>query len=547
MPPRVLVTAALPYANGSAHMGHLVEYIQADIYVRALRALGEDALYICANDAHGTPIEVNAKRLGVTPEALVAKVHAEHRRDFARFDIAFDHFGITHCDRNRTIVTDAYHLLRERGHLEDRTVDGNWCARDQRFLPDRFVRGECPRCGAADQYGDVCERCRSTYRPTELKDPRCVLCGEPPVVRQSEHVFFRLAAADSVAFLQQWIRSGVLQSDVANYVGDWIDKGLMDWCISRDGPYFGFEIPDRPEKFFYVWLDAPFGYAASAAEWGERHGVSLAALWHSKETRIEHIIGKDIVYFHTLFWPAVLWRTGYSLPSRVHVHGMLTIDGEKMSKSRGTFINASTFAAHIEPQTLRFYYASKYSAGTDDIDLSFDDFVTRTNAELVNKHANLVSRACQFVCGKLDGRLGPLPTEARLAGEVTALVAQVEVAYRALEFGRVVRLAGSIADVGNEYFQRERPWDLVKADVESARAVCTFAANVCHALAVVLCPIVPRFSAQVGEILRCDVQKLDHTRLFQLHDCAIGPMQRLVDRILQTQVAAVLDSSRPAP
>jgi methionyl-tRNA synthetase len=558
MSERVLVTAGLPYANGSLHLGHLVEYCQADMYVRALKRLGTNAIYICASDTHGTPIEVNATRLGVRPEALVAKFREEQLRDFGRFDVAFDHFSSTHSDTNRAVVERVYAELRRRGAIEDREIDGNWCETDQRFLPDRFIKGICPRCGAADQYGDVCEVCGNTYSPTELKSPHCVLCGNTPVTRKSEHVFFRLSAKERVAFLRHFVDVGALQPDVANYVRNWLDGGLRDWCISRDGPYFGFAIPDRPGKFFYVWLDAPLGYVSSSVEWGEKNGVSFAELWQSEKTRVEHIIGKDIVYFHTLFWPALLEAVGYTLPSKVHVHGMLTVNGEKMSKSRGTFINASVFAEHIEPQALRYYYACKYTSESSDLDLSLEDFVLRVNGELVNKHANLFSRMSQFLSQKLDNRLGDLPFAADLAqGEpsgdgsmldlaqrVVASARRAEDFYRARDFGQVVRELGSIADIGNEFMQSARPWEQLKTDAEAARTTCTFAANVCYALAMYLWPIVPRFAEAGARVLGSTIDRLDAKLLFRERRRPLGTFERMFERIDSKQTEAVVEVSR---
>ena len=559
MTSRILLTAALPYANGSLHLGHLVEYCQADMYVRALKRMGKNALYICADDTHGTPIELNAQRQGVTPVELVNRYHAEHERDFARYDVSFDNFGLTHSDTNRTIVEGIYATLREKGLLEDRDMDGIWCEHDKRFLPDRFIRGTCPVCASADQYGDVCEVCGSTYTPQELKSPRCAICGNSPVVKSTRHVFFKISDPSIVEFLRGWIDSGSLQPDVANYVRNWVDGGLKDWCISRDGPYFGFEIPDRPGKFFYVWLDAPIGYMASSVEWGNRHGVGFDALWRSADTRVEHIIGKDIVYFHTLFWPAVLHAAGFTLPSKVHVHGMLTIDGEKMSKSRGTFINASVFADHVEPQALRYYYACKYGAASDDLDLSFDDFVQRVNGELVNKHANLFSRAAQFVHQKLEGRIGDLPFTPEqtrsgepsgdgsmldLAQRVVAGARRVEKFYQSRELGAAMRELSAIADIGNEFMQGQKPWDQVKSDPEAARLTCTFALNVCHALAMYLWPVVPRFSDAGARVLGSRIERMSADLLFAERNRVIGPLERLFERIDRTQVDKVIEASK---
>ena len=555
---RVLVTAALPYANGSIHLGHLVEYCQADIYVRALKAMGEDALYICANDAHGTPIELNARGLGIEPEALVQRFYEEHQRDFARFDISFDHYSITHSEANRAIVESAYYTLRDKGLLEDREVDGIWCPYDERFLPDRFIRGTCPACGAEDQYGDVCETCGATYTTADVLNPRCALCGNTPVSKKSTHVYFKLSAPEQVAFLRRWIDGGALQPDVANFVRHWLDSGLQDWCISRDGPYFGFPIPDRPGKYFYVWLDAPFGYVSASWEWGQEHEVPFDALWRSEQTRIEHFIGKDIVYFHTLFWPAVLNAIGYSLPAHVFVHGMLTVNGEKMSKSRGTFINAATFAEHIDPQALRYFYACKYGTGSEDLDLSFDDFLTRVNGELVNKHANLFSRASRFLTQKLDGRLGELPFAADMVqtppsgdGSVLDLARQVvtrcrsaEQLYRQREFAQVARELTAIADIGNEYMQAQKPWEQLKSDPAAARETCTFALNVCYALAVYLWPIVPRFAEAGAQLLGTDLGRMDVTTLFRERNRPLGEPNRLFERIQPKTIERLVEAAK---
>jgi len=558
MTDRILVTAGLPYANGSIHLGHFVEYCQADIYVRALKHLGLNALYICADDTHGTPIELNALKLKISPEELVARYHTEHQRDFAKFDVAFDHFGLTNNAANREVVEDAYARLKKAGQIAEREIDGNWCDEDQRFLPDRFIRGTCPRCGAKEQYGDVCEVCGATYTTTELKEPHCSLCGAAPVIKKSRHVFFCLSRPEHVEFLRKWIDQGALQPDVANYVRTWVEGGLKDWDISRDGPYFGFAIPDMPNKFFYVWLDAPFGYVASSAEWAQEHGAAIDELWRSPNTRIEHFIGKDIVYFHTLFWPAVLNVTGYCLPQKVNVHGMLTINGEKMSKSRGTFINAAVFAEHVDPQALRYFYACKYGSSTDDLDLSLDDFISRVNSELVNKHANLFSRACQFLESRLDNRLGDLPFAAKetrsastgdgtpldLARKVIAGCLRIEEAYRAREFSRVIRELSGIADLGNEHMQNQKPWDQLKNDPEAARLTCTLAINVCHALAMYLWPIVPRFAEAGARILNAKIDKMDVGELFALRNRPMGKFERLFDRIEKNAIDAIVESSK---
>lgn len=566
MAKRTIVTAALPYANGNLHIGHLVEYCQADMYVRALKGLGENALFICAADTHGTPIELNAAKQGISPLELAEQYNALQQKDFSRFGVSFDHYSITHSDANRALVNEVYNKLKAGGHIFTRTIEGMWDEKAERFLPDRFVQGTCPACGTPDQYGDVCENCKSTYSPRDLIEPRSVITGTQPIVRSTEHVFFRLSADEHVDFLRAWTKSGVLPDDVKNYVGEWIDRGLMDWDISRDGPYFGFEIPDQANQFFYVWFDAPLAYAATSREWGDANGVPFKDLWqNADETVIEHIIGKDIVYFHTLFWPAVLRAAGMTLPQKVHVHGMLTVDGVKMSKSRGTFINASVFADHVEPEALRFYFASKYGSGSEDLDLSLEDFVNRINAELVNKHANLFSRAAQFLNRNLDGTLSAMPfsaEDAQLSGdsdqELLSLARQVvqrsrkvEGYFRKREFAMAIRELGAIADIGNEYMQAQKPWEQVKTDPESARLTLSFALNVCHALAMYLQPVVPQFAAAGARVLGVEIDGLDASRLFNLGAHKIGEMERLFDRVdkkaLDKIVAASTESLGQRP
>ena len=559
MPQRTLITAALPYANGSIHLGHIVEYTHADMYTRALKLLGHDAIFVCANDAHGTPIELKAKGLGISPLALVQKFHEEHKRDFAAFGVHFDNFGITHSDTNKAITLEFYEKLKSAGMLDEREMDGNWCETDKRFLPDRFIKGTCPRCKTPDQYGDVCENCGATYTPADLINSRCVLCGSTPIVKKSTHLFYKLRERSD--FLKGWTRGGALQDDVANFVGSWLTDGLQDWCVTRDGPYFGFEVPDRPGKYFYVWLDAPIGYIASSSEWAAKTGTELAELWNNAEaTRIEHIIGKDIVYFHALFWPAVLKDAGYTVPSKVHVHGMLTVDGEKMSKSRGTFIQAATFAEYLEPEALRYYFASKLSNNSDDIDLSLDDFVARVNAELVNKHANLFSRVSNFLNQKLDSQLGPLPftqdalhgapvsggSPLGLAQKVLQHADRVEAAFAARQMSTAVREICAIADIGNEFMQTQKPWDQLKTDPEAARATCTFVVNVCEVLAAYLSPIVPNFSKTAAEIIDVPPAQLAKRSFFQLEKQAIGPSIRLFDRIDKKQIRKLIDASKDA-
>ncbi|MEL6185258.1 MAG: methionine--tRNA ligase, partial [Myxococcota bacterium] len=406
----VLVTAALPYANGSIHLGHLVEYVMTDVYVRALRMDGKEALYICADDTHGTPIELNARKAGVTPEAFVERYAKEHLEDFDAFGIRFDSFHSTNSEENRKWVYEIHAALEKRGFISRRPLEQLFDEQAEQFLPDRFVKGTCPNCGALDQYGDVCEVCGKTYEPTDLKDPYSVLTGSKPTLRSSEHLFVDLASFEE--FLREWVNTeGRLQPSVRNFVMAWLDGGLRDWCISRDAPYFGFEIPGAENKFFYVWVDAPIGYIASTDAWAQGQGTPdrVNDLWREGNMKLVHVIGKDIVYFHTLFWPALLHAADLKVPDHVHVHGFLKVEGEKMSKSRGTFVNARTFRDHMDPIYLRWFYASRLGASADDIDLSAEELANVVNAELVNNLANLVSRAAKFLGSRLEGRYAASP------------------------------------------------------------------------------------------------------------------------------------------
>lgn len=547
---KYLVTAALPYANGSPHLGHLTEYIMADIYTRALKACGHETYFLCASDAHGTPIELNAKNQGISPELLVENSRTDQLTQFSRYDINFDAFGSTHDPDNQELVERAFRDLTDAGHIERREIMGNFCPKDERFLPDRFIRGSCPRCRAEEQYGDVCEKCGATYQPTDLVGASCALCQTTPIQKPSEHLFFRLSDKACVAFLREWIDSGVLQDDVANYVRSWVEGGLKDWCISRDGPYHGFAIPNEPNKFFYVWLDAPIAYLAQAQVIARRQNKKLLELWQDPDVEIEHIIGKDIMYFHTLFWPAVLHAWGLRTPSRVHVHGMLTVNGEKMSKSRGTFIKAQALADCVDPQAVRFYFACKHSAQTSDLDLSFEDFVARVNAELVNKHVNLFSRVTQFVRQKLGGSYARLlfaaedaQQEARqgppdfsdlldLARRAVHVCRKIEAAYRGRDLGLAMRELALLADIGNEAVQARRPWDELKSNPEAARLTCTFAAHICFALTQYLAPVIPRLAQDLATLLGMQaIPPIDSTQLFTWEAKSVGPAARVFERI----------------
>jgi methionyl-tRNA synthetase len=541
----ILVTSALPYANGSIHLGHLLEYIQTDIFVRFLKMTGHDAVYMCADDTHGTPIEINARRAGITPEELISRYYEEHQRDFAAFHIAFDCFYSTNSPENQRHSEYIFERLRQQGHIVTRPVAQYYCEQDGRFLPDRFIRGTCPNptCRAVEQYGDVCEVCGTTYNPTDLHDPRCALCGSTPVIRESLHYFFTLSAYE--AFLRDWVSTpGRLQPEVRHFIENWLQDGLRDWDVSRDGPYFGFKIPGEENKYFYVWLDAPVGYIATTEKFCRDTGRDFDAYWHNPAARIYHVIGKDIVYFHTLFWPAMLHGAGYTLPSKVLVHGFLNVNGEKMSKTRGTFITAQTYLEHLDPQYLRYYYAAKLNGQNEDLDLNPEDFVNRVNAELINKIANLVSRVVPFVTRQFDGRLGHLSPEVQpLIADIRQRIPRIREAYERLETSRAVQDIVAIADIANKYFQDAAPWDVVKQDRQAAQAICTFAVNCCRTVAALIKPVLPRYAADVEAILRLSPMQFDDASRFDLQDHEVGPFQRLVERIELQRVEAMLTAS----
>ncbi len=543
---RILVTCGLPYANGSIHLGHLVEYLYADIWVRFLRLRGEDAIYICADDTHGTPVQVRAIKEGITPEELIARSQAEHVRDFADFGVQFDKYYTTHSEENRHWSERIYRAARDKGLIARRGVEQMFCPHDQMFLPDRFVRGTCPKCGAADQYGDVCEVCSSTYPATDLKDPTCAICRTPPVRKSSEHLFFELGKLTEQ--LRAWTTGGHLQGEVANYVNNWIDGGLRDWDISRDGPYFGFPIPGEENKFFYVWLDAPIGYIASTEAWCKEHGRDIAEYWEQPGTEIYHLIGKDILYFHTLFWPAMLMAADLNLPTQVIVHGFLRVGGEKMSKSRGTFINARTYLDHLDPQYLRYYYAAKLSGKLEDLDLVFEDFVNRINAELVNKLANLASRSLSFVHKKLGAQLGRNPDDAReLLADCEKEADAIADAYLRRNLAEAVERICRLAEAGNLYLQKAAPWEaLGQGDAERARDICTAAVNASKILTVYLKPILPQYAAAMESMLNIAPLTWADAKANLPVGHAVGEFKHLVARLEREKIDAVVEASKVA-
>ena len=542
MPRRIVVTSALPYANGPIHIGHLVEYLQTDIWVRFQKVCGNECLYFCADDTHGTPIMISARTAGISPEELIARVHKEHVADFNDFYIEFDNYYSTHSPENRSFSEFIFTRLNEAGSITKRDVEQAYCEKCKMSLPDRYVRGVCPKCKAEDQYGDSCEVCSATYRPTELINPYCATCRETPVQQTSEHFFFKLA--DYEKQLKELIRGGYTQKSVANKLDEWFRAGLKDWDISRDGPYFGFKIPGEENKFFYVWLDAPIGYMASAKNYCDRNKLDFEKVWNSNEYELYHFIGKDIMYFHALFWPAMLIGANFKTADRLFVHGFLTVNGEKMSKSRGTFIKASTYIKYLNPEYLRYYYASKLTDNIDDIDLRIDDFVNKINSDLVGKFANLASRSGPMLTKKLDGRLGRLDARgAELIKKLTAAKAQIIEDYEGLKFAAVVRAITALADEANRYVEQNQPWVTVKTDLEKTRTTLTAVVNAVRILTIYLKPILPKYAQKIEKFLNIHELKFDDVDAL-LQDHGINKFERLVERIDEKQVDAMIEESK---
>ncbi|MDA8014812.1 MAG: methionine--tRNA ligase, partial [Gammaproteobacteria bacterium] len=547
-PPRkILVTSALPYANGPIHIGHLVEYIQTDIWARFQRLCGNICHYVCADDAHGTPIMLKAEADGVSAEELIARVGAEHRRDFQNFLIAFDNYYSTHSPENRHFSELIYARLRDRGHIARRTITQLFDPQKRMFLPDRFVRGTCPACKSPEQYGDNCEVCGVTYSPADLIDPVSVLSGARPEQRESEQLFFKLA--DFREFLANWLAEGRTQREVANKQKELFSEELFEWDISRNEPYWGFEIPGEPGKYFYVWMDAPVGYLASFKNYCEREGVDFDEyLRPDSDCEMVHFIGKDIARFHTLFWPAQLHGGGFRPPSAVWCHGFLSVGGRKMSKRHGTFITAETYFRHLNPEFLRYYFAGKLDDGIDDLDLSFDDFKARVNSDLVGKLVNLASRCASFIEKQFGGKLrGELP-----APELFAQFAEAgdELArdYENRRYAKAVRAIMALADRANEYIAAERPWELVKSDEKKSRAhaVCTQGVNLFRQLVIYLKPVLPATAERAEAFLNLPPQKWEDARA-PLLGHAINEYTPLLTRVEDRHIHAMIEESKSGP
>ncbi len=544
-PRKILVTSALPYANGSIHLGHMLEYIQTDMWVRFQKHRGNQCIYVCADDTHGSAIMLRAEKEGITPEQLIANVKAEHSADFADFLVDFDNFHSTHSDENRELSSMIYKRLRDAGHIATRSVTQYFDPEKKMFLADRFIKGTCPKCAAEDQYGDNCEKCGATYAPTDLKDPKSAISGATPVLKDSKHFFFDLPAFD--AMLKRWTRSGTLQDAVANKIAEWLDSGLQQWDISRDAPYFGFEIPDEPGKYFYVWLDAPIGYMASFKNLcARRPDLDFDAYWgKGATTELYHFIGKDIVNFHALFWPAMLEGADLRTPTGINVHGYLTVNGQKMSKSRGTFIKARTYLDHLPPEYLRYYYASKLGRGVDDLDLNLEDFVQKVNSDLIGKVVNIASRCAGFIH---KGNAGVM-VEANAAPELTdaflAAAPSIADAYEARDFARAMRETMALADRANAYIAEKAPWALAKQEgkQDEVQAVCALGINLFRQLVIFLKPVLPNLAADAEKFL--NVEPLtweDHKTLLANHQ--LNPFSALMTRIDPVKVEAMATASK---
>lgn len=499
---KILVTSALPYANGDIHLGHLMETIQTDIWVRLQKMQGHDCVYVCADDAHGTAIMLSAEARGITPEELIADVKARHERDFDGFHIQFDNYYSTHSDENQALSSAIYKALDANGHIARRAIKQAFDPEKKLFLADRYITGTCPKCKTPDQYGDNCEACGSTYSPADLIDPRSALSGATPVEKESEHFFFRLPEFRDM--LKQWTRSGTLQDQVANKLSEWLDEELHEWDISRDAPYFGFEIPDAPGKYFYVWLDAPIGYMASFENLCTRTDYVFDDYWRKdSEAEVYHFIGKDIINFHTLFWPAMLSSAGYRTPNAVYVHGFLTVDGTKMSKSRGTFVNASTYLEHLDPEYLRYYLAAKLTSGIDDLDLNLEDFSQRVNSDLVGKVVNIASRCAGFIGKGFDGQLATSPDNPALLEEIQGAADEISKHYQQREYGKAIRLIMALADKANQYINDKQPWVIAKGDKQAPelQAICSTGINAFRLMMIYLKPVLPAMAEKAEDFL----------------------------------------------
>ncbi len=541
---KIVVTSALPYANGPIHIGHMVEYTQTDIWVRFQKMQGHECIYVCADDAHGTPIMLSAQAAGITPQQLIDRVKQEHEQDFADFGVGFDNFYSTHSEENKYFATTIYQRLRDGGHIATRTISQSYDPKAEMFLPDRFIKGTCPNCGAEDQYGDNCEVCGATYDPTELKNPRSVVTGETPIEKDSEQYFFKLG--DFSDMLKEWTRAGHIQKEIANKMDEWLEDGLRDWDISRNAPYWGFEIPDAPGKYFYVWMDAPIGYLASFKNWCDRTGHDFDEYWKpDSKAELYHFIGKDIARFHTLFFPAMLYGAGFRMPTAVYCHGFLTVDGQKMSKSRGTNIKARTYLDHLNPEYLRYYFAAKLGSGIEDIDLNLHDFMSRVNSDLVGKVVNIASRCAGFIVKKFDGKLSDSVADNSLNEKFLTAAKTIAKDYEDREFAKAMREIMALADLANQYIDEQEPWVRIKdeAQQQNVQDTCSIGINCFRQLIILLKPVLPKLAAQAETFLNVEPLRwadLDNHLLGH----TINKFKPLMTRIEQDKIDAIIEASK---
>jgi len=542
-PRRILVTSALPYANGSIHLGHLLEHIQTDIWVRFQRLRGHQCYSVCADDAHGTPVMLKAQELGISPEELVTKTRAEHHQDLQDFLVDYDNYYITHSDENKELCELVYNRLNDSGYISKRTISQLFDPIKQMFLPDRFVKGTCPKCGSEDQNGDSCDACGATYDPTQVKNPRSVMSGASPILKDSEHYFFDLPKFE--AMLKEWIRSGAIKNEMANKLEEWFEQGLQQWDISRDAPYFGFEIPNAPGKFFYVWVDAPVGYMASFKNYADKHGINDKEFWQTgNDTELYHFIGKDIAYFHCLFWPAMLEGAGFRKPTGVNIHGFVTVNGAKMSKSKGTFIKGRTFLDHLQPEYLRYYYASKLNDSASDIDLNFEDFVQKVNSDLVGKVVNIASRCAGFITKKFAGKLSQRIENEQLLAEFQQAHVSIAQSIESLQYHKAIRDIMALADKANQYIDMQAPWVTIKDGNKHdfTHDVCSMGIHLFRILMIYLTPVLPKLSLDAQAFLN-DKFTWDAIQDVKLGH-SINKFKAMIQRVDADKVAAMVEASK---
>lgn len=540
---KILVTSALPYANGSIHLGHLLEHIQTDIWTRFQKLRGHECYSVCADDAHGTPVMLKAAELGITPEEMVKRTQAEHQQDLADFMVSYDNYHNTHSEENRELCEMVYLKAQERGFIKKRTINQLFDPEKQMFLPDRFVKGTCPKCGAEDQNGDSCDNCGATYSPTELKDPKSVVSGATPVLKDSEHYFFDLPQFEDM--LQNWLKDSAVQPEIANKLQEWFEAGLQQWDISRDAPYFGFEIPGAANKFFYVWVDAPVGYMASFKNFCQKNDLDFDSFWQAdSDAELYHFIGKDITYFHCLFWPAMLDAAQLRTPTGVNVHGFVTVNGAKMSKSKGTFIKARTYLEHLEPEYLRYYFASKLSDGVTDIDLNFEDFVQKNNADLVGKVVNIASRCAGFITKKFDGKLAASVGDESLLQEFIAASEGIAQSFESRQYSKAIRDIMSLADKANQYIDAQAPWVTIKdpEKQELTHQVCSLGINLFRILMTWLKPVLPTLSDKTEQFLNSELTWTGIEQPLLNHD--INKFKALMQRIEMDKVDKMVEASK---